>query len=136
MYHNRLNRFADRISLQIIAPFPPDYFGQPSAGLFWTGISSRGLSSCPSASTVLPWGAGVAFFLEWFEVFSAFLLLTSLNMLSLRNWVFVHQALSLGCFHGKDSAFAIVRLPIIPEEMELPEVTMQIFAADGCNARV
>jgi hypothetical protein len=75
-------------------------------------------------------GPGAAFFLEWLELLTAFFLLTSLNILSLRNWVFVHQPLSLGCFHGKDGAFAIVELPIVPEEIELPEIAMQIFSAD------
>jgi hypothetical protein len=60
------------------------------------------------------------FFLEWFELLTAFFLFTSLNILSLRNWVFVHQTLSLGCFHRKNGALAIVQLPIVPEEIELP----------------
>jgi hypothetical protein len=75
-------------------------------------------------------GPGVAFFLEWFELFTALFLFTSLNILSLRKWVSVHQPLSLGCFHGKNGAFAIVQLPIVPEEIELPEIAMQVFAAD------
>lgn len=75
-------------------------------------------------------GSGAAFFLEWFELFTAFFLFTSLNILWLRNWVFVHQTLSLGCFHSKNGAFAIVQLPIVPKKIDLPEIAMQIFAAD------
>lgn len=37
---------------------------------------------------------------------------------------------SFGCFHGENSALAIVQLPIVPEEIELPKIAMQIFAAD------
>jgi hypothetical protein len=76
-------------------------------------------------------GPGVALFLEWFELFTAFFFLfTSLNILSLRNWVFVHQPFSLGCFHGKNGAFAVIQLPIVPEKIELPKIAMQVFAAD------
>jgi hypothetical protein len=53
-------------------------------------------------------------------------LFTSLNILPLRNWVFVHQTLPLGCFHGENGALAIVQRLIVPEEIELPELAMQI----------
>lgn len=84
----------------------------------------------PLSFSLSAFGPGVAFFLEWFELLTAFFFFTSFNILPLCNWVFVHQTLSLGCFHGKDGAFAIVQLPIVPEEIELPKIAMQIFAAD------
>ena len=107
------------------------HFGQPSAGFFFDRDFFTRSFQLPFSLSRSALGPGVTFFLEWFELFTAFFFLfTSLNILSLRNWVFVHQTLSLGCFHGKDGALAIVQLPIIPKEIELPEVAMQIFAAN------
>jgi hypothetical protein len=106
------------------------YFGQPSAGFFLDRDFFTRSFQFPLSFNLSAFGPGVAFFLEWFELLTAFFLLTSLNILPLRNWVFVHQSLSFGCFHGKDGAFAIIQLPIVPEEIELPEIAMQIFAAD------
>lgn len=83
------------------------------------------LSFNPSA-----FGPGVAFFLEWFELLTPFFLLTVLNIRSLRNWIFVHQALSLCRFDYRDGAFSVIHLPIVPKKIELPKIPMQIFAAD------
>ena len=90
-------------------PAPRSYdFGQPSAGFFLDrDFFTRSFQLLFSLSRSAL-GPGVTFFLEWFELFTAFFLLTSLNILSLRKWVFVHQSLSLCRFHSKDRAFAIV----------------------------
>jgi hypothetical protein len=93
------------------------YFGQPSAGFFLDRDFFTRSFQFPFSFNLSALGPGVAFFLEWFELFTALFLLTSLNILSLRNWVFIHQSLSFGCFHGENSALAIVQLPIVPEEL-------------------
>jgi hypothetical protein len=96
------------------------YFGQPSAGFFLDRDFFTRSFQLPLSFSRSAFGPGMDFFLEWFELLTAFFLFTSLNILSLRNWVFVHQTLSLGCFHRKNGALAIVQLPIVPEEIELP----------------
>ena len=76
-------------------------------------------------------GPGVAFFLEWFELLTAFLFFTFLSVrLLLRHSVCVPQTSSLGPLDRGNSAFAIIHLPIVPEEIELPQITVQVFAAD------
>ena len=96
----------------------PAHFGQPSAGFFLDSDFFTRSFQLPLSFNLSAFGPGVAFFLEWFELFTAFFLFTSLNILSLRNWVFVHQSFSLGCFHGKNGAFAIVQRPIVPEKID------------------
>lgn len=44
----------------------------------------------PLSFNLSAFGPGVDFFLEWFELLTAFFLLTIFNILSLRKWVFVH----------------------------------------------
>jgi hypothetical protein len=36
----------------------------------------------------------------------------------------VHQPLSFGCFHCQNRALSIVQLAIVPQKIELPQVTM------------
>jgi hypothetical protein len=66
------------------------HFGQPSAGFFLDRDFLTRSRQLPFSFNRPAWGPGVAFFLEWFELFTAFFLFTSLNILSLREWVFVH----------------------------------------------
>ena len=97
---------------------PCRYFGQPSTGFFLDRDFFTRSLQLPFSFSRSALGPGVAFFLEWFELFTAFFLFTSLNILSLGKWVFVHQSLSFGCFHGKNGALAIVQRPIVPEKID------------------
>jgi len=104
--------------------FPFACFGQPSAGFFSDRVHEVQLPFSFSRSAL---GPGVAFFLEWFELFSAFFLFISFG-----KGVFVHQPLPLGRFHGEDCAFTIVQLPIMPKKSRTARDSdaMQIFSAD------
>jgi hypothetical protein len=76
-------------------------------------------------------GPGVAFFfLEWFELFTAFFLLTHLGVRSLCKWVSVHQPLALCSLYRCYGSLTIVHLAIVAEEIELSEIPMQVFTAD------
>ncbi len=68
----------------------PLYFGQPLVGFFFSSDFLTASCQLPCSFKRSALGPGVAFFLEWFELFTAFFLLTILNILSLRKWVFVH----------------------------------------------
>jgi hypothetical protein len=72
------------------------YFGQPLAGFFFSSDFLTASCQFPCSFKRYAFGPGVAFFLEWFELFTAFFLLTILNILPLRKWVFVHQTLAFG----------------------------------------
>jgi len=90
------------------------HFGQPSAGFFLDRDFFTRAFQSPLSFNLSALGPGVAFFLEWFELFATFFLFTSFNILSLRKWVLVHQSLTLGCFHSKNGTFTIVQLPMVP----------------------
>ena len=83
----------------------------------------------PFSSNLSAFGLGLAF-LEWFELFTAFFLLTVLNILPLRKWVFVHQTLAFGGLYRCNRALAIIELAIVPEKIELPQIAMQVLPAD------
>src|ERR1700686_4789156 len=69
------------------ATVSPLYFGQPLAGFFFASDFLTASCQFPFSFKRSALGPGVAFFLEWFEFFTAFFLLTILNIHSLRNWV-------------------------------------------------
>jgi hypothetical protein len=58
--------------------FPPcsSYFGQPSAGFFLDRDFFTRSFQFPLSFNLSALGPGVAFFLEWFELLTAFFLLT------------------------------------------------------------
>ena len=66
------------------------HFGQPSTGFFLDRDFFTRSFQLPLSFNRSALGPGVAFLLEWFELLTAFFLLTSFNILSLRNWVSVH----------------------------------------------
>ncbi len=103
------------------------HLGQPSAAfLLDRDFFIRSLQ-LPFSFSRSAWGPGVAFFLEWFELFSVFFLFISFG-----KGVFVRQPLPLGRFHGEDCAFTIVQLPIMPKKSRTARDSdaMQIFSAD------
>lgn len=73
----------------------PCYFGQPSAGFFFANDFFTASRQFPSNLRRSGLGPRVAFFLEWFELLTAFFLLTTVSVLPLGKWLFVHQALPL-----------------------------------------
>jgi hypothetical protein len=105
------------------------YFGQPSAGLFVSKDFFTRSFQFPLSFNLSAFGPGVAFFfLEWVEWLTTFFLPTNIRLLC--NWVFVPQSFSLGCFDDGDRSFAVIHLAIVPEEIKLPQIAMQILAAD------
>ena len=83
----------------------------------------------PSSFNLSAFGPGVSFFLEWFELLAAFFFTTTPNIRLLRNGVFVHQSFAFGCFNRGDSSLAVIHLAIVPEEIDLPQIAMQVLAA-------
>jgi hypothetical protein len=76
-------------------------------------------------------GPGVVF-LEWFELLTDFFLLpTILSVLPLFcKWLPIQQALSLCGLYRGDGAFSVIHMAIVPEKVKLPQVAMQVVAAD------
>jgi hypothetical protein len=110
---------------------PVAYFGQPSAGFFFDRDFFTRSFQFPVSFNLSAFGPGVAFlFLEWFELLTTFFLLTRFNILSFRNWVFIHQPFSFCCPNRSDSALAVIHLAIVPKKIELPKIPMQVSAAD------
>jgi hypothetical protein len=75
-------------------------------------------------------GPGLRFFLEWFKLLIAFFLLTNSSVLLCSEWVFVHQTFSFRSLDSEDGALTIVKVAVIPQEIELPQIAVQILAAD------
>ena len=89
------------------------------------------LFQSPFNFSLSAFGPGVAFFLEWFELLIAFFFLTFISVrLLLRHWVCVSQTLSFSSLDRCNRALSVIHLPIVPEKIELPEIAMQVFAAD------
>lgn len=60
-----------------------------------------------------------------------FLLRAVPSVLSLLlKWLLVHQAHAFGGFDSGNSALAIIHLAIVPHEIKLPEIAVQVLAAD------
>jgi hypothetical protein len=107
------------------------YFGQPWAGFFLDRDFFTRSLQLPLSFNRSAFGPGVAFFfLEWFELFTAIFLVTNSSVPLLDKWVFVHQPLSFGSLYRRYRSFAIIHLPIVPHEIKLPEIPLQIFATD------
>lgn len=104
---------------------PTDYFGQPSAGFFLDRDFFTRSFQFPLSFNLSAFGPGVPFFLEWFELLTAFFLLTLRSIcLLLVKWIFVHEPLSFGCLDCRNGALSIVHLAIVPHEVELPEIAV------------
>ncbi len=99
-------------------------FGQPSAGFFLDRDPVRRSFQLPLSFNRSAFGPGVAFFLEWFELLTAFFFLTIFTILSLGNWVFIHQAFGFRLPNCSDGALTIIHLAIVPEKIELPKIAM------------
>ena len=66
------------MSLSLVASTSIAHFGQPSAGFFLDSDFFTRSFQLPLSFNLSAFGPGVAFFLEWFELLTAFFLLTSL----------------------------------------------------------
>jgi hypothetical protein len=73
-----------------------NYLGQPSAGFFLDRDFLTRSFQFPLSFSLSAFGPGVAFFLEWFELFTAFFFLNSPRVLPLRFWVLIPEPLSFG----------------------------------------
>jgi hypothetical protein len=72
------------------------YFGQPSAGFFLDRDFFTRSFQFPASLSLSAFGPGVAFFLEWFELFTAFFFLNCPRIFALRFWVLIPEPHSFG----------------------------------------
>jgi hypothetical protein len=72
------------------------YLGQPSAGFFLDRDFFTRSFQLPESFNLSALGPGEAFFLEWFELFTAFFLFNGPRVFPLRFWVLIPQTLSFG----------------------------------------
>ena len=77
---------------------PPfvDHFGQPSSGFFLDRDFLTRSFQLPVSFNLSAFGPGVAFFLEWFELFTAVFFLNSPCVFPLCVWVLIPEPLSFG----------------------------------------
>jgi hypothetical protein len=72
------------------------YFGQPWAGFFLDRDFFTRSFQFPLSFNLSAFGPGVPFFLEWFELLTAFFFLNGPRVFSFRFWVLIPQSLSFG----------------------------------------
>src|ERR1700721_1078661 len=122
------------IVIAILMPLlsaPQSYFGHPVAGFFLDRDFLTRSFQLPFSFNRSALGPGLAFFLKLLKLPLVFLLLTVLGVLSLLlKWLLVHQTLAFCGLYHSSRPLSIIQLAIVPHEIELPEIAMQVLPTD------